>query len=312
MANKKNILIAVDGSPHSFNAVRYVAQTFSPASLKVNLMHVMPTAPETFWDLEQDAYFKEKMTGKYTEWKTRAQIIAERFLENAKNLMTKANVPENHVDALLQERQEGIARDIISESKRGYDAVVIGRRGLSKIQDLFLGSVSQKIVETVEEIPVGVIGGDIRSKRMLIAVDASENSRNAVQYAGRLASSTEADLTIYHVVRKYGLGFLDDLHLRNEEVNGFMEQVEMDIKRMFRSYKSHLENAGVPPSRISTKRTVLSHSRSGDILREASDATCGTIVLGRRGLSKVHQFSMGRVTNKVLIRAAEYAVWIVP
>jgi nucleotide-binding universal stress UspA family protein len=240
------------------------------------------------------------------------RTYAEGFLENAKNFMMKADVPENHVDALIQERQQGIARDIIAESRKGYDAVVVGRRGLSKLQDLFLGSVSQKIVETIKEIPVAVIGGDIRSKRMLVAVDASENSRKAVDYAGRLATATEADLTLYHVVRKCGIGFLDDLSLGDEEINGFMEQVEMDIKRMFRSYKSHLENAGVPPSRISTKRTLLSYSRSGDILREASEAACGTIVLGRRGLSRVHQFSMGRVTNKVLIRAAEYAVWIVP
>jgi len=36
------------------------------------------------------------------------------------------------------------------------------------------------------------------------------------------------------------------------------------------------------------------------------------IVMGRRGLSKVHEFLMGRVTNKVLSRAEGLAVWIVP
>jgi len=34
--------------------------------------------------------------------------------------------------------------------------------------------------------------------------------------------------------------------------------------------------------------------------------------MGRRGLSKVREFLMGRVTSKVLSRAEGFAVWIVP
>jgi nucleotide-binding universal stress UspA family protein len=55
-----------------------------------------------------------------------------------------------------------------------------------------------------------------------------------------------------------------------------------------------------------------SYTRAGDILKEAKDGGYGTIVMGRRGLSKVHEFLMGRVTNKVLHRAEGFAVWIVP
>jgi nucleotide-binding universal stress UspA family protein len=59
----------------------------------------------------------------------------------------------------------------------------VGRRGLSKLGDIFLGSVSYKIVQGIENTPVWVIGGDIRSKKMLLAVDGSENSRKALDYA---------------------------------------------------------------------------------------------------------------------------------
>ena len=37
----------------------------------------------------------------------------------------------------------------------------------------------------------------------------------------------------------------------------------------------------------------------------------GTIVVGRRGLSKVYEFFMGRVSDKVLHLAKDMAVWIV-
>ena len=55
-----------------------------------------------------------------------------------------------------------------------------------------------------------------------------------------------------------------------------------------------------------------SPSRSGDIIREAREGAYGTIVMGRRGLSKVRDFLMGRVTSKVLNQAEDFAVWIVP
>ena len=81
---------------------------------------------------------------------------------------------------------------------------------------------------------------------------------------------------------------------------------------MTRYYKERLEKAGVKGSRISTQVNLHSSSRAKDILTEAREGAYGTIVMGRRGLSKVHEFLMGRVTNKVLHRAEGFAVWIVP
>lgn len=312
MANKKNILIALDGSPDSLGAARYVARTCNTANLKVSLMHVMPTTPETFWDQEKDVYFKEKMKTNYTEWEKSTKKAAQLFLDDAKNILVNAGVATSEVGAIIRERKVGIARDIVAESTRGYDAVVVGRRGLSKLADLFLGSVSNKIVEGIRDITVWVVGRDIRSDRMLVAVDASKNSRKAVDYAGTLASAAEVELTLFHVVRKLGFEVVDGFNLRDEEIDGFMEQVETDTRRMLKSYKNSLEKAGVAPEKISTKRTMGSYTRAGDILKEAKDGGYGTIVMGRRGLSKVYEFLMGRVTNKVLHRAEGFAVWIVP
>jgi nucleotide-binding universal stress UspA family protein len=310
MANKKNILIAVDGSKHSLDATRYVAQTCNPASLKVDLVHVMPTAPETFWDLGKEAHFKEKIQPKYTEWKKNSEETAQRFLNNARNVLIEAGVSENDVGAILQQSEVGIARDIVVQSVRGYDAVVVGRRGLSALGDHFLGSVANKMVEVVKDTSVWVVGDNINSKRMLLAVDASGNALKAVDYVGKVATASDVEITLFHVVRRFG--FLDDPTLRDHEVEGFWEEVKRDIPRMVGLYKARLEKAGVKDSRISTQVNLHSSSRAKDILTEAREGEYGTIVMGRRGLSKVQQFLMGRVTNKVLHRAEGFAVWIVP
>lgn len=313
MTKSKKILIAVDLSTDSLNAVKYVAQQCTPADLRVNLMYVMPTAPEIFWDLEKDAFFREKMRTKYAQWKRDTKKGAQAFLDDARNLLIKAKFKEDHVGVILQERKVGIARDILKECAKGYDAVVVGRRGLSKLEDIFLGSVSYKIVQGLENTPVWVVGGDIRSNKMLLAVDASENSRKSVDYVGAVTADTEAEVTLFHVVRSVGLGFVDDHALRDQEMEERLtEETGRDISRMFRSYKENLEKAGVTSARISSKPTMHSTSRAGDIVKEAKDGGYGTIVMGRRGLSKVREFLMGRVTNKVLSRAEGFAVWIVP
>ncbi|MBW1763701.1 MAG: universal stress protein, partial [Deltaproteobacteria bacterium] len=53
--------------------------------------------------------------------------------------------------------KKGIARDIISEARSGYGTVVIGRRGLSGIEEFFLGSVSQKVLHSLRAISIIIV-----------------------------------------------------------------------------------------------------------------------------------------------------------
>jgi nucleotide-binding universal stress UspA family protein len=53
-------------------------------------------------------------------------------------------------------------------------------------------------------------------------------------------------------------------------------------------------------------------SRAKAIIEEAQKANCGSIIVGRTGISRVEDFNIGRVCQKVLHRAKDIAVWIVP
>jgi len=313
MSSFKKILIAVDGSPQSLQAVSYVALNLPPTDFRVNLMHVMPAAPEGLGDLGKEGFFKRKLGAKHGEWERSELRTAQDFLDEARSLLLKANLREDDVSVILQKQQLDIARDIIAESSRGYGAVVVGRRGLSRLGDIFLGSVSYKIVQGIEGVPVWVVGGDVRSKKMLLAVDGSESSSKAVDYAANLAAANGARVTLFNVVREFRLDFLDNSTPRGAEIEmRIVKELERDVQHMFASYRKQLEWAGVNTSRISVKHTLQSRTRAGDILKEAKEGSYGTIVMGRRGLSKVHEFFLGRVTTKVLHRAADLALWIVP
>ena len=313
MTRSKKLLIAVDGSPHSLKAVSYVALNCAAVNPRINLMYVIATAPQAFWDFEKGGFFKKKMRAKYIEWMKNEEQAAEAFLDEAKKLILQANFEEEDIKILYRERLAGIARDIISESSEGYDALVLGRRGSSKMEDIFPGSVSYKIAQGVEHTPVWVIGGDIRLRKMLLAVDGSENCRRAVDYVGTFAAVTGAEITLFSVIRDFKLQLLDVSTPRSEEIEiKLWEEVEKDIHSMFDFYRKRLEQAGVKGTQISIKHKLRSHTRAGDILEEASKGNYGTLIIGRRGLSSIRQLPLGQVATKVLNRARGTAVWIVP
>ena len=313
MGTSKKILIAVDGALQGIDAARYVALNFSKGDLKVNLMHVVSTEPEPFRDTANEHLFSRKMQTKQADWIRREKESAQEFLEETRHILLKANLGEGNVGVSLRERQVGIARDIIAESSRGYDAVVIGRQGSSRFRDIFLGSISYKIVQAVVDTPVWVIGEDIRSRKILVPVDGSRNSRKAVDYVGTFASFNGAEVTLFNAVREFRLAMLDISTPGEEKIEEkILAELEKDVQRMFASYRRRLEKAGIEARGISSKYTLQSRSRSGDILQEAKEGDFGTIVMGRRGLSSVHEFPLGRVTTKVLNRADHFALWIVP
>jgi len=90
------------------------------------------------------------------------------------------------------------------------------------------------------------------------------------------------------------------------------QRLRDENQKMFDSHRDCLERAGVASERICTRCRVASISRAGDILAEAREGGYGTIIMGRRGISKVRELVMGRVTSKVLNRAEDLALWIVP
>ncbi|MFH1351545.1 MAG: universal stress protein [Pseudomonadota bacterium] len=89
------------------------------------------------------------------------------------------------------------------------------------------------------------------------------------------------------------------------------EAGKKERERVFERARRHLLEAGLDPKRLNTKVITGVSSRAGAIIQEAEEGKYGTVVVGRRGLSKVEEFIMGRVSSKVVHMARDRAVWIV-
>jgi nucleotide-binding universal stress UspA family protein len=314
MGTGKKILIAVDGSSYSFQAIEYVATLCSGFPVALSLLHILPMASEELlWQISLDGNFKLKIKEQYARFNDECQRAAQKFLDEAKEILVNSGYVPDVIMTMLRQWQSGIARDIMAEAKKGYEAVVIGRRGIGRVESLMLGSVSAQVVQGVDWIPVWVIGGEILSSKMLLAVDASLNSRQAVIYAAPYAAQTEAEVTLLHVVRKFFPRWSPYLASAGEEIETELhENPKAKIQGMFDEYKGCLEDAGVAPDKIRMECKFGSYSRAAEILATARGGNYGTVIMGRRGISAVREFIMGRVTTKVLDAAEGLAVWIVP
>jgi nucleotide-binding universal stress UspA family protein len=300
--HKGKILLAVDGSDQAFEAVRYISQLFPPKRMEVVLFHALSKVPEGFWDVEKSPEFKHKLSS-VAAWATQQETVIKEFMERARQLFLDRGVPEDKVTVKVGERKKDIAKEIIAESQRGYDAVVVGRLGKSHLKDLVWGSVASKLIGRLTDVPVCVVGGSPQVGKILLAMDTSEEAMKALDFAGNIVDITDCEVTLLHVIR--------GLESWTSDASEELQEAENAAKTLLEDAVDRLERAGLNRDRISSKIRSGVASRAETIVEEARNSGCGTIVMGRRGLSRVEEFFMGRVSKKVLQLAKWTAVWVV-
>ncbi len=315
---RKKILVAVDGSRWATEAVRYVAEVCEPKTAEVVLFHVTTPVPESFWDVEKNPAFRTRRASARA-WEDAWRLLIEDFMRRATEILAKVGFEGSAVRVIIKTREVGIARDIITEAEKGYDAAVVGRRGMSDMKDLILGSVGTKLVSRLSQVPVWLVGEKAREGGFLMALDSSDEAMKAVTYAAPFLAAKPRGVLLLHVIRD-----LDPQtealarFLAPEDQKDWLQKVREEIHRatgymdeVFERAFMILEEHGVARDLVKTKVVSGVSSRAAAILDVASAEGCKTVVMGRRGLSRVEEFFMGRVSNKVIQLAKNHTVWIV-
>jgi nucleotide-binding universal stress UspA family protein len=310
----KKILVAIDGSRNSLAALDYVHSLGRQCpNLQLVLFHVLPPVPPVY----KEAIFKDPIAQKYLlQWREKHRETIERVLKKSKDKLLHWGWEEAQVRIKAQEKRVGLARDILFEAQKGlYDALVVGRRGLSKVEEFFLGSVSGKVLQGAGDIPVWLIGGKVEAHKILIALDGSENALRAVDHVSFIVESCRSDQIEVLLLNTWpGLVTLSGPRVI-PNFSSLNASAQEKHKKKMESFLDQAENllleAGLPAQRIKKKICWRCADISKSILSEAEKGDCGTIVLGRRGISKAQEFFMGSVSTKVIQLAGQKAVWIV-
>jgi len=75
-------------------------------------------------------------------------------MNRAKETLLSAGFGGDHIEIKIENKHKGVARDILAEAAKGYDLIVLGRRGISGLKEFFLGSTSQKVFTGAKDISV--------------------------------------------------------------------------------------------------------------------------------------------------------------
>ncbi|MFO7666185.1 MAG: universal stress protein [Desulfobacterales bacterium] len=311
MKNVMKVLVSIDGSVQSLAAVRYIGGVLKPEKTKVVLFHVDPAVPESFWDLEKSPEFRSRLAP-VRAWAAQQKKSIEDTMTKAAKTLSNSGFPSDAVSVKIQTRKIGIARDILHEADTGkYKMVVVGRTGISKFKDLVLGSVANKLIGNLIDIPLVVVGGKPNPNKFIIAFDGSKASMRSVSTAGTMLNNVENEIMICHVIRSIGVEQLTLGEFPFPAELNWTEKCVKKIEPAIEEAKRKLVSAGLDSANIYGRILTEKPSRAGTIIAEAKAGGFGTIIVGRRGLSAVEEFFVGRVSRKVLHMAKKMAVWVV-
>ncbi|MEW5734726.1 MAG: universal stress protein [Thermodesulfobacteriota bacterium] len=313
----RKILIAVDGSEQSLACVNYAAGMLAGTKSQITLFSVLNTVPEAYWDLEQYPGYSHRVQSLHA-WAVAQKRGIELFMDNARALIMKHRFHSDSVIVKVCDRKVGIARDIAFEAGQGYDALVVGRTGVSRIKDLILGSVANKLLTRSMEVPLWLIGGNPKPGRVILAVDRSDNAMKATEYAGKMLAGTPNRIMALSVLRgvQTFIRGPEGMVMPSLDEEGIAKAVNelktAELTPVFDQVKGILEKEGMDLKQVSTRIITDSLSRAESIVSEARSGGFETMVVGRRGLSRVQEFFMGRVGHKVVQMAHSEAVWVIP
>jgi nucleotide-binding universal stress UspA family protein len=309
---KKNLLVAVDDSVHSRNALRYLARISEWVhDLGFTLFSVQPAVSQF---LQEEARRDPAARRELDRIATAHRRAAQDMMEGHREFLVRSGVDEERIRTVTRLRVQGVARDILTYTQEGlFDAVVMGRRGRSRFQDLLMGSVTAGVVENARFAPVWLVDGDVTDRRILAAVDGSENSLRAVDHlAFILGGLSGAEVLLFHMTPR--LKDTCGLDLEKEGSPELETAVARENRRCIDNFRQRagalLEQAGIPESRVQWKSVEGWSDVAGAILDEAAKGGYGTVVLGRRGQG--NRFFSGTISRRVTARLSGTALWLVP
>ncbi len=153
-------------------------------------------------------------------------------------------------------------------------------------------------------------------KKVLVAVDDSENAMRAVEFVANFFSP-EIKITLFNVLQdtaamcEMNSPELTPYFISQQSSFCLLEEKKKELSNeALQNAKSKLVDAGFVEENITIKSEIKKSGIARDIIKE-SQAGYSVIVLGRRGLSGIKDFILGSISHKVFNGAKDASVLVV-
>jgi nucleotide-binding universal stress UspA family protein len=253
---ERHLLVTVSEKHDNLFGVRFLGNFFTQKDeMKITLLYLTPKPPGRF---EADA--ETELRAKKSE------ATGRKALNEAKKELLKLGFSEEQVFTVIRARRLSKANEIIQEGSEGrYDAVVLGRRGLSRLEQTFDESVTSALFEQEWGFPLWICRNlDTNRKNVLACVDGSDASHRMLDHVGFiLGQAGHQNVTLLTISKK-----------GNEE--------DKNADHILNRSKEILLESGISAERIRFK--VIPEANAGKaIINEARADHFAAVAVGRTG-----------------------------
>ena len=256
----KSIIVPIDFSEQSEKALKVAATLAKKHESELLVLHMLELSPAI---MTESGYVSQEQIVHLIRMgeKRFSDFLDRRFLEGIKiTPIIKHYKVFSEVNEVAQ--------------KHDADLIVMGSHGTDGLQEIFIGSNTERVVRT-SEIPVLVIKGDIEKfspERFVFACDYKEESVPALQKAVEMAKAFGSELHLVYI-NTPGDDFLSTEDAYNR-VSKFLNLAKLGLEvKIYNDY--------------TVEKGVLNYSES-----VAADLI-GIPTHGRRGLSHFFMGSIG-------------------
>lgn len=307
---QKEILVAIDGSVYSSQALDYLATLFADQADVTFHLCTWVTATSSIMPSSADP--KDSLIPSAPGLGQKGER-ANRYLTRARDKLTRMGITENRIRTTVEVSGYNIAATIQQKAqKQLFDSILVGRRGLNAIGEMLMGSVSATLFRKCHSTPLWIIDGEVASKNFLVPLDGSLHCLMAIDHLGHILSGREdIHISLFHCSSLLG----KKVECRPELFYDRWEKEWCDTHLsgtdcLFNGPLCLLEEAGIPKNRIRILPEATDLEEAHGIIREAKRQDCGTIVMGRRGVGMAKGL-FGGVSDRTVKRVQNLALWVV-
>lgn len=200
---EKHFLLAVSGDRTASYNLRFIKSFFKTYDdIRVTLLYVAPR-PSSWEPAEVVTPGPQALA----ELEAAKKAHGNEALDKAYDWITYHALPPERVDKKIVYSTLGTVGEIIAEAQKGlYDAVVLGRRGLSWFEELIADSVSHRILWKDIDFPIWICGRPSSPTEdddlcgVLLCVDESAPAKRVADHVGFILAGRERHkVTLFHV-----------------------------------------------------------------------------------------------------------------
>lgn len=295
MIEIQRILCPIDLSDYSRRALDHAVAIARRYGSTITALHVFSVTPVSPYAPGAPGF----------EWVVLTQEDRDRVLAEVARFVDEETSPGVKIAPVVREGHS--AREILSQAAAmKADLLVMGTHGRTGFERLLLGSVTEKVLRKAtcpvltvpRRHPDAVPVSPVLYRHILCAIDFSEPSIRALEYALSLAQESDARLTIVHVIA-------DDIETPDiHDASITDDSLSLGEYRRRREDDARERLAQLIPDSASTYcslDTMMVRGRpSSEILRIAGERESDLIVLGVRGRGAVDVLVFGSTAHQVV------------